>query len=38
MVGDAMGDMGGWHIYNSGVTVTLVVHPIEEPEPPCSSA
>jgi hypothetical protein len=29
MVTDRMGMMGGWHIYNSGVTVALAVHPIE---------
>jgi hypothetical protein len=31
MVADRMGHMGGWQIYNSGVTVALDVHPIEGP-------
>jgi hypothetical protein len=28
---DALGRVYGWHIYNNGVVVTLVVHPIEGP-------
>jgi hypothetical protein len=28
---DVMGQQGGWHLYNSGVVVTLTVHPIEGP-------
>ncbi len=31
MVADVMGMMDGWQIYNSGVLVTLAVHPIEGP-------
>jgi hypothetical protein len=31
MVTDWTGHMGGWQIYNSGVTVALINHPIEEP-------
>jgi hypothetical protein len=31
MVADLMGHVGGWQIYNSGVTVALDVHPIEWP-------
>jgi hypothetical protein len=28
---DVSGQQGGWHLYNSGVVVTLAVHPIEGP-------
>jgi hypothetical protein len=28
---DLDGQQGGWHLYNSGVVVTLAVHPIEGP-------
>jgi hypothetical protein len=31
MVTDWTGHMGGWQIYNSGVTVALIEHPIEGP-------
>jgi len=31
MVTDWTGHMGGWQIYNSGVTVALISHPIEGP-------
>ena len=30
-VADATGQQGGWLLYNSGVVVTLAVHPIEGP-------